>query len=268
MTDISDVCKNKFALLLLIVTTMQNLHATRTEAVAGKFYSSNKEELSSQVKKLLSESQNFSKESVKAIIVPHAGYVFSADTAAVAYKTLHKKYKNVFLIGSSHHVNFDGASTYSEGNYKTPLGEVKVNQTIVSKLIESSSHITYSANAHNKEHTLEVQLPFLQTLYGDDLSIVPIIMATSNYETIRAVAQLLKPYFNDENLFVISTDLSHYPSYEDASRVDKLTLEGLTKNNSQEFIDAIVKNEKSLTPNLQTSACGWASLLVLLELTK
>lgn len=268
MTDMSDVFKNKFTLLILTVITMQNLHATRPEAVAGKFYSSNKEELSSQVKELLKESKNFSKENVNAIIVPHAGYVFSADTASIAYNTLHKKYKNVFLIGSSHHVNFDGASAYSEGNYKTPLGEVKVNQTIVSKLIESSRNITYNADAHNKEHTLEVQLPFLQTLYGDDLSIVPIIMATSNYETIQAVAQALKPYFNDENLFVISTDLSHYPSYEDASRVDNLTLAGLTKNNSQEFIDAIVKNEKSLTSNLQTSACGWASLLVLLEFTK
>ena len=268
MTDMSDVFKNRFVLLLLTVITMQNLHAARPEAVAGKFYSSNKEELSSQVKGLLHESENFSKESVSAIIVPHAGYVFSADTASVAYKTLHKKYKNIFLIGSSHHVNFDGASIYSEGNYKTPLGEVKVNQTIVSKLIESSSLITYSADAHSKEHTLEVQLPFLQTIYGDDLSIVPIIMATSNYETIQKVAQVLKPYFNDDNLFVISTDLSHYPSYEDAKRVDTLTLNGLTKNNSQEFIDAIIKNEKSLTSNLQTSACGWASLLTLLEFTK
>ncbi len=248
--------------------TMQNLHTTRPEAVAGSFYSNNKEELSTQVKRLLEESQTFSKENINAIIVPHAGYVFSADVAAVAYKTLNKKYKNIFLIGSSHHINFDGASIYNQGNYKTPLGEVKVNQTVVSKLIESSKYITFHSDAHTKEHTLEVQLPFLQTIYKDDLTIVPIIVATSNYETIQSIAKSLEPYFNDENLFVISTDLSHYPSYKDANRVDKLTLEGLTQNSSQKFIDAILTNEKSQISNLQTSACGWASLLTLLELTK
>ena len=247
---------------------MQNLNASRPTAVAGSFYSDNKDELSAQVKTLLADSKLFSDENINAIIVPHAGYVFSADTASLAYKTLNKKYKNIFLIGSSHHVNINGASIYNIGDYKTPLGEVKVNQEIVSKLINDSKHISYHKDAHLKEHTLEVQLPFLQTIYGADLKIVPIIIATSNFETIKSISDSLKPYFNDENLFVISTDLSHYPSYEDAKKIDSFTLNALTKNNSQAFIDAIVNNENSLTSNLQTSACGWSSLLMLLELTK
>jgi len=268
MIEISDVFKNRFTLLFLVLITMQNLNASRPTAVAGSFYSNDNAELSSQVKKLLENSKVFSDEKINAIIVPHAGYVFSADTASLAYKTLNKKYKNIFLIGSSHHVNIDGASTYNAGDYQTPLGEVKVNQEIVSKLINGSKHVSYHKDAHIKEHTLEVQLPFLQTIYGDDLKIVPIIMATSNFETIKSISDSLKPYFNDENLFVISTDLSHYPSYEDAKKIDSLTLDALVKNNSQEFIDAIVSNENSLTSNLQTSACGWSSLLMLLELTK
>ena len=268
MIEISDVFKNRFTLLFIIMISMQNLNASRPAAVAGSFYSNDKNELSKQVKTLLRDSKVFTSVDVNAIIVPHAGYVFSADTASVAYNTLHKKYKNIFLIGSSHHINFDGVSIYKGGDYKTPLGDVKVNQAIVSQLIESSKYISYNPKAHNKEHTLEVQLPFLQTTYGDDLNIVPIIMATSNFETIQAVSESLKPYFNDENLFVISTDLSHYPSYEDAKRIDNLTLSALTKNNSQEFIDALVENENSSTSNLQTSACGWSSVLVLLELTK
>jgi len=268
MIEISDVFKNRFTLLFIVLISMQNLHASRPTAVAGSFYSNNKEILSQQVKTFLEDAKVFPSANVNAIIVPHAGYVFSADTASVAYKTLNKKYKNVFLIGSSHHINVNGISIYNKGNYNTPLGDVKVNQEIVSKLIKASKFISYHKDAHTKEHTLEVQLPFLQTLYGDDLNIVPIIVASSNFETLQAMAHLLQPYFNDENLFVISTDLSHYPSYKDAKKIDSLTLNALIKNNSQSFIDAIVNNENLSIKELQTSACGWSSLLILLELTK
>ena len=247
---------------------MENLNAQRACAVAGSFYSDDKTELSSQISSLLQTATKFDKKDVQAIIVPHAGYVFSAQTAATAYATLNKKYKNIFVIGSSHHVNFDGASIYNVGNYKTPLGEIQTNQTIVSELMKNSL-FTYNRDAHTKEHTLEVQLPFLQSIYGDELNIVPIIMATQNMESIIKISQILKPYFDDENnLFVISTDLSHYPDYEDANVIDKRTLNALIQNNPQEFINTIVENEDSQTNGLVTSACGWSSLLVLLNMTK
>jgi len=251
-----------------MVITMENLNAQRACAVAGSFYSDDKTELSTQIKSLLQTATKFKEQDVQAIIVPHAGYVFSAQTAATAYATLSKKYKNIFLIGSSHHVSFDGASIYNIGNYKTPLGEIQTNHTIVSQLMKNSL-FTYNRDAHTKEHTLEVQLPFLQTIYGDELNIVPIIMATQNMESIIEISKVLKPYFDDkDNLFVISTDLSHYPDYEDANVVDKRTLNALTQNNPQEFINTIVKNEGSNTKGLVTSACGWSSLLVLLNMTK
>ena len=247
---------------------MENLNAQRACAVAGSFYSDDKTELSTQIKSLLQTATKFEEQDVQAIIVPHAGYVFSAQTAATAYATLSKKYKNIFLIGSSHHVSFDGASIYNIGNYKTPLGEIQTNHTIVSQLMKNSL-FTYNRDAHTKEHTLEVQLPFLQTIYGDELNIIPIIMATQNMESIIEISKVLKPYFDDkDNLFVISTDLSHYPDYEDANVVDKRTLNALTQNNPQEFINTIVKNEGSQTKGLVTSACGWSSLLVLLNMTK
>jgi len=259
----------KLNILFLGVFLMQNLNATpRACAVAGSFYSDDKNELSSQLTTLLQNAKTFDKKDVRAIIVPHAGYVFSAATAATAYKTLNKRYKNIFLIGSSHHVNINGASTYNIGNYQTPLGEVKVNQAISSELIEKSDLISYYPNAHAKEHTLEVQLPFLQTIYKDELSIVPIIMATSDIDVINKISEVLKPYFNDDNLFVISTDLSHYPSYEDANIVDKKTLNSIASNDIEEFVNTIVKNEQSQIPNHQTSACGWSSILVLMNLTK
>ena len=260
--------KIKIVLLFLLVITMENLNAQRACAVAGTFYSDNKTELSSQIESLLQNVTKFEEKDVQAIIVPHAGYVFSAETAATAYATLSKKYKNIFVIGSSHHVSFDGASIYNIGNYKTPLGEINTNHTIVSSLMQNPL-FTYNRDAHTKEHTLEVQLPFLQTIYGDDLNIVPIIMATQSMESIIEISKILKPYFDDKkNLFVISTDLSHYPDYEDANVVDRRTLDALIQNNPQEFINTIVNNEGSSTRGLVTSACGWSSLLVLLNMTK
>ncbi|RLA72980.1 MAG: TIGR00296 family protein [Epsilonproteobacteria bacterium] len=258
----------KVILLFLMVVTMENLNAKRECAAAGTFYSNDAIELSSQIKSLLQNAKTSKEESVQAIIVPHAGYVFSAQTAAAAFNTLKKRYKNIFLIGSSHHVSFDGASIYSIGNYKTPLGEIQTNHSIVSELMKNPL-FTYNRDAHTKEHTLEVQLPFLQTIYGDELNIVPIIMATQNMESIIEISKILKPYFdNKDNLFVISTDLSHYPDYEDANVIDKRTLNALIKNNPQEFINTIVKNEASNIRGLVTSACGWSSLLVLLNMTK
>jgi len=254
-------------MMIMMQTTAE---ATRPCAVCGTFYPADKQELQAMIHNYLKEAKSVEKKNEKALIVPHAGYVYSAPVAAVAYKTLHKKYKNIFLLGSSHHVNFDGVSLYNKGDYLTPLGKVHVNQTIVQKLIDENEFITYKPEAHAKEHTLEVQLPFLQSIYKEDeLTIVPIIMATSNTETINKMANVLAPYFEDDaNLFIISTDLSHYPAYEDAKRVDMETLKAIESNSVERFISTIIKHEKEGIANLGTSACGWAPLITLLSLTQ
>ncbi|EDZ62046.1 protein containing MEMO/AMMECR1 domain [Sulfurimonas gotlandica GD1] len=260
--------KFKIVQLFLLLFLLENLHALRPTAVAGSFYTNNKPELQREVNTLLRDAKTFPKQNINALIVPHAGYVFSANVASTAYKTLNKKYKNIFLIGSSHYTSFDGASVYNIGDYKTPLGNVQVNRSIASKLIKDSKYFVFRAEAHEKEHTLEVQLPFLQTIYGDDLKIVPIIIATSNLQTIISISKTLSPYFNDDNLFIISTDLSHYPTFRDANIVDKNILDSLVKNSPKKFVEALAKNEDAKIEALQTSACGWTSLLTLLYMTQ
>ncbi len=260
--------KFKITQLFLLLFLFVNLHALRHSAVAGSFYTDNKTELKKQVRTHLKNAKTFEKKDINALIVPHAGYIFSANVASTAYKTLNKKYKNIFLIGSSHYVSFNGASVYNTGNYKTPLGNVKVNRTLASRLIKRYKHFIFNPDAHKKEHSLEVQLPFLQTIYGDDINIIPIIIATSNVKTIKVIAKSLSPYFNDENLFIISTDLSHYPAFKDANIVDKNILDSLTKNSPQKFIDALAKNKEAKINALQTSACGQSSLLTLLYMTQ
>ena len=259
--------KHQLALIVLLVSQIMNANP-RPCAVAGTFYSNTKNELSAGVKTTLQNSKKFDEQNINAIIVPHAGYVFSGDVAATAYATLHKKYKNIFIIGSSHHVSFDGAALYSIGNYETPLGEVQVNQIIVSALMRASNLFTFHPEAHKKEHTIEVQLPFLQTLYGGDLNIVPIVIATQNIQSLKTIAEALRPYFSDENLFVISSDLSHYPSYPDANHIDKLTLEAIEKGSPEVFINALIKNKESSIEELKTSACGWTSIITLMFLTE
>jgi AmmeMemoRadiSam system protein B/AmmeMemoRadiSam system protein A len=247
---------------------MQVLNATQREcAVCGSFYSANTTQLKEQITKALHNAKAFPLQNIQALIVPHAGYVYSGHTAAIAYKTLHKKYKNVFIIGSSHHLNFNGISIYNKGDYNTPLGVVKTNKKIIQNLLENN-FITYKQEAHTKEHTIEVQLPFLQTIFKEDLQIVPIIIASSELDTIHSLASVLQPYFNDENLFVISTDLSHFPAYKDAKELDMKVLNSIKSNSSKEFVDTLSKHEKLPVANLQTSACGWSSVLTLLTLTQ
>jgi len=260
--------KFKIVQLFLLLFLLENLYALRPTAVAGSFYTDNKSKLQTEVKTHLKNSKTFPTQNINALIVPHAGYVFSANVASTAYKTLNKKYKNIFLIGSSHYVSFNGASIYNIGDYKTPLGNVRVNKTLASKLILDSKYFTFNPDAHKKEHSLEVQLPFLQTIYGDSLNIVPIIIATSNRDTIESIAKSLSPYFNDDNLFIISTDLSHYPTFEDANIVDKKILDSLITNSPKKFVEALSKNEDAKIKALQTSACGWSSLLTLLYITQ
>ncbi len=127
-------------------------------------------------------------QNVLAIISPHAGYVFSGEVAASAYNQIdfNKTYNNVFVIGSSHTAYFEGASIYSIGNYETPLGEVKVNRQIAQKLIDGSDYFSFVPAAHNTEHSLEVQLPFLQYKMQNSFQIVPIVIGTHSKKFVKS----------------------------------------------------------------------------------
>ena len=250
---------------------LQILHEDRKPVVAGKFYPSTSTELKQEIKTIFDESPNyFISEELRAIIVPHAGYVFSGTVAGTAYKAL-KKYDtpvNVFIIGSSHHVHFGGASIYNKGDYITPVGKVSVNRDIANKLFKSNENISYVPEAHNLEHTIEVQLPFLQYLYGDALRIVPIIVGTQSIKVCQSIGKTLKPYFKHENLFVISSDFSHYPSYHDAKYCDALTAKSILSNNTTELLKTIETIKSKKLEDLATPICGLSAILTLLSITE
>jgi MEMO1 family protein len=263
-----------FGIILIIAGTMnsfaQNISADRNPAVAGSFYPADKETLMVNLKELFSDCVKTNSDlKVRALISPHAGYVFSGKIAASAFASIKNPevYKNIFIIGSSHVMAFPGASIYNTGDFITPLGKVKVNTEIANKLKENKV-FDYPVTAHLREHSIEVQLPFIQYIFKNGISIIPIIIGTDNTSTISRIADALKPYFIPENLFVISSDFSHYPSYNNAVDVDRRTADAIISKKSDTFLRTLGNNDSQDIKNLATSMCGWTSGLTLLYLAE
>jgi hypothetical protein len=207
---------------------------------------------------------------LQALIVPHAGYVFSGKIAASAYHLLNpgKKYKRIFILASSHRYSFDRVAVYIDGNYSSPLGEIKTDTKLATELAEKSPLFIVHPEAHEAEHSIEVQLPFLQYVLGDDFTLVPLVIGTNNPATCREIAEILKPWFTPENLFVISTDFSHYPKYSDACETDKKTADTICSNQPENLISTLNSQKKNHIQGLATSLCGWTSVLPLLYMTQ
>lgn len=248
-----------------------NKNYDRQPAVAGRFYPADPYELKKTVNELFKNAKPKIVTNTAAIISPHAGYVFSGPVAASAFNQIDtdKDYKNIFLIGTSHVTYLNGASIFNQGDCIIPGAKIKVNRQLANQLIDKYNFFSYEPQAHSHEHTIEVQLPFLYyKLKNKNFQIVPIIIGTNNITIIEQIALALKPYFTPENLFVISTDFSHYPPYDQAKIVDKRTAEAILTKDPQIFLTTIEQNERAGIPNLATSICGWSSVLTLIFLAK
>ena len=251
----------------------------RPATQANRFYTGDARELSEEVDSLLALHRGETIfNNVAALIVPHAGYYFSGNVAAAAYMSVprDKQYKRIFLLGPSHHEWLDGASVNTEANYyATPLGQVKVDHETALALTAADSVFRYEPRAHDREHCLEVQLPFLQRFFTTHSSlstkdvppIVPMIISTNDFQKLKRIAEALKPYLTEENLFIVSSDFSHYPKYEDACKVDALTGRAVESGDVEQFIAALEENARSGVPGLATSACGELAIATLLMMT-
>lgn len=243
----------------------------RKPYAAGRFFTDNPADLRIQLRQFFENAvPKKGDHTPLAIVVPHAGYVFSGQVAASAYNQIdpNRKFDRIFMIGSSHVAAFQGASVYCVGNYETPLGTVPVDLKLAKKLVDENKILKYHPEAHFREHSLEVQLPFLQYHLKNDFKIVPIIIGSSNIETAKKLSEILKPYLNEKNLFVISSDFSHYPDYRDAQKADHATAEAITSNKASELITVLQSNEQKHYSGLVTSLCGWSSVLTLLDVTE
>ena len=273
---IRDFYKRMMKLLTIIVVAMMMNTCNRNMAKeptvrpatqANRFYTGDAKELSEEVDSFLAlHAKDKQYADLAAVIVPHAGYYFSGNVAATAYMSIPvKEYKRIFLLGPSHHEWLDGASVNTEFDYySTPLGNVKVDVETAQKLTKADSVFSYQPKAHDREHCLEVQLPFLQRRLKEVPPIVPVIISTNDYRKLQRIAEVLKPYLTEDNLFVISSDFSHYPKYEDAYKVDARTGKAVESGDVEQFIEVLEENARSDIRNLATSACGELAIATLM----
>ena len=242
----------------------------RKPAVAGSFYPSSAKEIVSMTESWLQVADNIALSAPQALIVPHAGYVFSGEVAASAYRRIPHghPYKRIFLLGPSHRVGFAGASVdtlYSVA--ETPLGSVLIDTALGEELIRAGDGLfTCRSDAHDREHCLEVQLPFLQMVFEEVPPVVPIIIGTERLVALQRMAEVLKPYFNEDNLFIISSDFSHYPSYEDAKASDLYLADAIVSGGLDAFLKALSHIRRMDYAGQDTAACGACAIAILLAM--
>ena len=249
----------------------QSQKNNRKPAFANTFYPGSESSLNNQLGKLFSNAGGkVCNTKLLAVIAPHAGYVFSGKVAASAFNQIpeNAKYERVFVLASSHQFRFKGAAVFDSGNYETPLGEIEVDKKLAAGLLESDRIFCRNDDAHLYEHSLEVQLPFLQHRLKNKFLLVPLIIGTNKSSDCAKIARSLEPWFKPENLFVISSDFSHYPSYNDAIENDLVTAEAICLNKPAELLSVLEENETKNIRQLATSLCGWTSVLTLLYLTE
>ena len=247
--------------------TLQN----RQPAMAGSFYPSDPAEIERMLQQLFAKApKRETDREVLAIISPHAGYDFSGEVAAAAFSQIDpaKEYKTIFIIGSSHRSSFAGASVYSTGNYITPLGTVTTDLETAQKLVAENKVLDFDPQYHRSEHSIEVQVPFLQYYLKTNFKIVPILLGTQDAGTCEKLAKALKPYFLPENLFVISSDFSHYPAYNAAVKSDKQIADAIVTNDPDKFLNAVESCTRKNVDNLVTGCCSWPSVITLMYLTE
>jgi len=257
-------------LVIFGLSCNQGNPTVRQPAVAGGFYPASPAELRRMIDGYLS---NVPEEKVKgriyALLCPHAGYQFSGQVAAYSFKELEgRHYDTVIIIGPSHHIRLDGASVGDWDYYETPLGRVKVNRKMAKKIRDYSPKLVFSPSAHEREHSVEVEIPFLQRVLND-FQLVPIVMDNPTTDNAQILSQAIQKVIGNQRVLLLaSSDMSHYPSYEDAVQVDRQTLSVI------ESFDPgrLFRSDKELLgqgrPNLVTTLCGLGPVMAVMMAAK
>jgi len=245
----------------------------RNPAVASMFYPDDKINLKRMINGYLLNvpdevDEYFHKNRVDnylGMIVPHAGYIYSGPVAAYAYSLLKQKsIETIFLLGPSHYTYFNGFSLPYYNAFNTPLGEVPVDTELVNKIVSTGGNIFDFINAaHVKEHSLEVQLPFLQSVLENEFKIVPILMGEQSLVNILKGAEILSQVLKDYEkhyLIVVSSDLSHYHTDKEARLMDQKIISYIEGFQVKEIVDEV--------KNGHIEACGAGPICVFLEIAK
>jgi len=226
---------------------------TRKPAVAGSFYPDDEKELKEMIEKFIKDAKTVEiKGKLRGLVVPHAGYVYSGPVAAYGYKLLMKQKPqptDILLMGPAHYGMFIGVAESGANTWITPLGPV--NTGSISSKLTNHSMVNVYPQVHAPEHSLEVQLPFLQMVMKTDFTVYPVLTGEVNP---AALANAIEPALKDNMLFLVSSDLSHYHPYENAKKLDALANEGVPKLDFEKMEYA--------------EACGKIPILTLMQIAK
>lgn len=235
----------------------------RQPAVAGQFYPMEPEKLKAAIKMFLENAAPQRKEKPVAIIVPHAGYIYSGQIAADAFNQAKGyKYDVIIILGTNHTSGeFGKISVYPDASYITPLGKAEVDTELADEILNSGKDYIYYPAVHKKEHSIEVQIPFIQQIFPK-IKIVPIIVGTPDLDLCVDFGKTLGKILKNRNaLIVASSDFSHFPSLQDAIKVDAETLNDICSLNPEKIKNGINKRMRRNINQLSTCACGEAPIL-------
>ncbi|MCX5669039.1 MAG: AmmeMemoRadiSam system protein B [Candidatus Omnitrophica bacterium] len=244
------------------------LASVKQSEFAGQFYPAPKEELSRMIDNLLvNVTPNPASGEIFMLISPHAGYGYSGSTAAYGYKLIKgRPYKTILILGTSHHKAFNGAAVYAQGSFETSLGRLKIDDEFTKNLIAKGPDIFADQSAFKGEHSVEVQLPFLQkalpAFSASGGKIVPLVVGDCSLDTCKKIASALKETIGARKdvLLVVSSDMYHGYDLKEADQVDKLTLE-LIKKMDDEGLYYSLRDTKA-------QACGGFAVVIALNLAK
>jgi AmmeMemoRadiSam system protein B/AmmeMemoRadiSam system protein A len=248
--------------LPLLITALLFIFACKVAgkepSAAGTFYPSDKNELKKTIEGFLSKAKSSPQSGrLIAIVSPHAGYIYSGQVAAYGYKNLKGRDINkVILLGPSHYVGFKGASVYTKGGFSTPLGTVKINERLAEDLLNENADVRFYPEAFEKEHSIEVQLPFLQTVLKD-FTIVPILIGSPTKQTFEYLIKKIPEIMDEKTLLVASTDLSHFHDYDKAKEMDSKVISAIERLS---FIDT-----ERLLRTGEAELCGGFPVLITIE---
>jgi AmmeMemoRadiSam system protein B len=230
----------------------------RHQQVAGYFYPAEKDRLQKDIALMLQVAKtekSFNK--IFGIVSPHAGYIYSGKTAAYAYNLLKdKEYKTVIIISPSHAEYFPGISIYDGDSYETPLGLVEIDQQMVDKLVENSKIIFRGIQGHRKEHALEVQIPFLQSVIKN-FKIVPIVMGDQGKMFVDELAEKIFEVADEKTLIVASSDMSHFYDVSEADRLDSIVEKRINDFDFEQLLKDL--------DNHECEACGGGPIAAMMK---
>jgi hypothetical protein len=228
----------------------------RKSVIAGSWYPGDPSVLRKDIQNYFKVVPDLAVEGeIVALIAPHAGYIYSGQVAAYAYKLIcGKKYDAVVVIGPSHRVAFSGVSIYSRGGYETPLGVVSVNKSLAEAIKDLNEIINEIPAAHLQEHSLEIQLPFMQVALGD-FSFVPLVMGDQGENTCRKLAAAIHQAAGGRKILIVaSSDLSHFHDYNMAKKLDEIILRHLKESDAAGLIETFAGGT--------AEACGGGPIVV------